>query len=292
MNKTFDFWMDVSPGDVDWAARILISHGSQGAVESASAKGKIRVLGSFPVGRLRKIQEALRQLFRAAVATGEIQELPVVGAAPTPEVDWRGILRFHHRPFELGGIYFRSPWVESRGGLEIVLEPGLAFGMGNHETTQLCLRALHGEFKASPYSIRRLFDVGTGSGILALFALRLWEQLEAVGCDVDADAIAAAREAAGENGLTQRLTLFQGRPASYPGRFDLVVANLQWRIFQVEMEALASKLDVGGLLLCSGLLLDQAERLEDLGRSRGLSFVGQVSGKEWCLLRFRCMERA
>lgn len=139
------------------------------------------------------------------------------------------------------------------GQAEVVVDPGQAFGTGGHESTRLALEwidALMGEEGGAP----RVLDVGTGSGVLALSALRLGAT-RAVGFDLDRDAIAEARDSARANGLAPRFDCFAGPIACLGGAvFDLVLANLlRSEVLPIARE-IAQSLAPGGRLVLSGLV--------------------------------------
>jgi ribosomal protein L11 methyltransferase len=283
-SRYVDLWLMVSEAEADWAAQLLCQLGSRGAVESPENGGQVRVLGSFPAETAAEARLALEAQVAASLASGLLEVEPRIGSAESLAIDWQQVMRHHHRPFRVRDVLVRPPWIEPSGGLEIVLEPGMAFGTGSHDTTRLCLEALAAEIDSR--RVRRLFDVGTGSGILALVALRLDPTIEALACDVDPDAIESARAAAAANGLASRLELHVGRPSPSWGLFDLVVANLQWNVFLQEMPSIAAALAPHGVLLCSGLLLEQAGSMTELAGRFGLRLRGRSAGAEWCLLRF------
>ncbi len=153
-------------------------------------------------------------------------------------------------------LVIRPSFVEHAPGpgqAEVVVDPGQAFGTGGHESTRLALEwvdALVGG-EAGP---RRVLDVGTGSGVLALSALRLGAT-RAVGFDLDRDAIGEARETARANGLASRFDCFAGPIGSLGGAaFDLVVANLlRSEVLPIARE-IAQSLVPGGRLVLSGLV--------------------------------------
>jgi ribosomal protein L11 methyltransferase len=279
-----DLWLTVEAARADWAGQLLCEIGSAGVVETPAEGDLVRVLGSVPAVQGAEARARLEAQLAAAVDCGELQAAPAVGSAATAQVDWQAVLRHHHQPFTIGPVLVRPPWTEPTGAPEVVLEPGMGFGTGNHETTRLCLEALAARLGSHPF--RRLLDVGTGSGILALFALRLSSTLDAVACDIDPDALDSARKAARDNGLEQRLQLHLGRAEPEWGPFDLVVANLQWNVFTGEMQRLAASLAAGGLLLCSGILLEQEEGLLLLATEHGLHPAGRSELGEWCLVQF------
>ena len=284
MSAYVDLWLTVPEAEVDWAAEVLCELGSSGVVEAAAPDGLVQVLGSVPADRGREALSGLEETVARALALGQIERSPSIGTAPSPTIDWQAVLRQHHQPLRVGRVFVRPPWVDPTGEPEIVLEPGMAFGTGSHETTRLCLTAVIAALDARPVS--SLLDVGTGSGILALVALRHQSGLRAVACDVDPDAIESAREAARRNFLEDRLDLRVGALQPTWGQFDLVVANLQWNVFRTETPKIAAAVRPDGVLLTSGLLLDQAAPMIELARLSGLHLQEQQQNGEWCLLAF------
>ena len=171
----------------------------------------------------------------------------------------------------------------------MVIDPGLAFGTGGHESTRLALDLL----AALPRSLRvgaRVLDVGTGSGVLALAALRLGA-VHALGIDVDASAVSVARENALRNGLSRELDLVAGtldglRPAS----FDLVLANLLKRELLPLADEIVRRLGPGATLIVAGLLASEYKEVMAILAAKGLREVGKAelldaSGTRWLGLR-------
>jgi ribosomal protein L11 methyltransferase len=138
----------------------------------------------------------------------------------------------------------------------VLVDPGQAFGTGGHASTRLAL-ALLDELAASRPAGWSVLDVGTGSGVLALAALRLGAG-RAVGCDVDRAALAEARSNAAANGLPGALALFAGTlDAVGSARFDAVLANLLRRELAPLLPALARLLAPGGAAVLAGLLVEE-----------------------------------
>jgi ribosomal protein L11 methyltransferase len=162
------------------------------------------------------------------------------------EGSWPEQWRTEFRPFEVApGHVIAAPWNAPPGAL--VIEPGMAFGTGDHATTRACLRAIHRYGRAG----ERMLDVGCGSGILALYAAR--RGMTAEGVDIDPAAIRASAENAHRNALGVR---FDQRPlAEVEGPFQLVVANL----FAEEILRAAADLErlTGERLVLAGILADR-----------------------------------
>ena len=146
-----------------------------------------------------------------------------------PNQDWLGEWKKSWQPVELGRLVIAPPWSEvkaARDRVVIRIEPGMAFGTGTHETTRLCLKAIMRFFKGGSF-----LDVGTGTGILAIAAAKLFPDARVAACDTDPEAIQIARENARLNGVAERIDFRVGsvdesgrEPATASA--DFVCANL------------------------------------------------------------------
>src|SRR5207244_1882083 len=159
-----------------------------------------------------------------------------------------------------------------------VIEPGMAFGTGQHATTRGCLEAL--EAAVAGRRVRSALDVGTGSGILAL-ALERLGVARVVAVDTDPAVLPVARANLARNG-SRRVGLVGGPLAALRARFELVVANLVAASIIAEASALAGAVAAGGRLVVSGLLEDQTRSVED-------AYIGwhvvETRGEDgWCTL--------
>lgn len=239
--------IDVAGSDAEEASARMFELGADGIEERDAgtlvrgAPGKTTIVASFPTRA--KATAAKKKLGTKA----RIEEL--VGDA------WRDAWKEHFRPFRLcEGLWVRPPWEEHvarRGEKILVLEPGRAFGTGLHATTRLVAEAIAMQ-KRSLDRVSAL-DVGTGSGILALVALAFGAK-EALGIDVDADAIEVAKENAERNGMSARAT-FQATPiARVRGTYGLVLANIEADVLVAMQKALRARVAPGGRLVLSGIL--------------------------------------
>jgi len=140
-------------------------------------------------------------------------------------------------------------------GIELVVDPGDAFGSGSHPTTRLCLEAMAALVRGGD----QVLDVGCGSGILAVAALRLGAA-GAVGIDIDPAAVEASTAVAGANGVADRLRVSVRPLVEVDGRFDLVLANLLIPVIEELGTDLAARVAPGGALVASGLLPAQRDR--------------------------------
>jgi ribosomal protein L11 methyltransferase len=175
-----------------------------------------------------------------------------------PDQDWERAWMDRFQPIHCGGALWIVPsWLPAPDptAVNIVLDPGLAFGTGTHATTALCLAWL----AAHPPVGLSVIDVGCGSGILAVAALKLGAT-QAYGTDVDPRALEVSRENAARNGVTERLQLCL--PAALPAlQVDLVLANiLAQPLIQLATD-LTALVKPGGHLILSGMLENQVEEV-------------------------------
>ncbi len=185
-------------------------------------------------------------------------------------------------------------------GVELVVEPGQAFGSGGHASTRLALEAIEA-LPAAALAGAHVLDVGCGTGVLALAALALGAA-RATACDVDPLATAAARAAAAANGLAGRLALYTGSLAALgpraAGAFDLVVANLLRRELEPLLAAIARACRPGGHVILSGLLESERERVEPRLGALGVRVIAargfsDATGEAWLsMLALRGRETA
>jgi ribosomal protein L11 methyltransferase len=210
-----------------------------------------------------------------------------VGALRTRHVDdgdWTDAWKAHYVPQRVGRVVVVPSWLDEPlgpGEVAITLDPGMAFGTGLHPTTRGCLHLLQ-EVAPMPSDV---LDVGCGSGILALAALRLGAQ-RAVGFDTDPLAVTATRENAERNGLGHRLTAVAGTlPVSPEARHPLVLANLVAAVLVELAPRLAAHLAPGGVLLASGIIEPRAAEVIDAMRDVGLTVTDRRDDGEWVSLR-------
>ncbi len=177
--------------------------------------------------------------------------------AAIPEVDWVARVREAFRPFSAGSFRIVPAWeVEAAGapdGRVIVVEPGLAFGTGTHESTRLCLAALEVRARAGP--LGHVLDVGAGSGILSVAATQLGAR-RVISIELDEEALPVARRHAEINRAPIHLVRGDGARAVAAGSFDVVVANISALLLAERAEELAGTTRGHGALILSGFLVE------------------------------------
>lgn len=191
------------------------------------------------------------------------------------------------QPLVMGRFYIHPPWLEalrSHDLLAIEIDPGMAFGTGQHATTQLCLEALselHDHF--SPWVFSRSLDVGTGSGILAIACRKLGcETVDAH--DVDPSSISSTQDNAERNkvALSPLLGTLEEVAPSLNGPYDVVLANILQRVIEPIAEELIAQVRKGGFLILSGLLIEQAESILQCFIQLGAVHVKTCAKDGWC----------
>jgi ribosomal protein L11 methyltransferase len=214
----------------------------------------------------------------AAIAGGRVE----VSATEIPD-DWADRWRDFHKPLLVGGrLWLRPSWEPPReGAVDVVVDPGQAFGTGAHPTTRLCLEFLC-ELEAAGEAGEELVDLGTGSGVLAIAAAKLgWEPIR--GYDHEAAALEAAAANAEANGVDLTLSRVNLRE-SLPDLAPAVVANMTAPI----LRAVASQLvDAPRTLICSGLLLGEQDEVAAAFAETGLVEADRRQDGDWAALLLR-----
>ena len=221
---------------------------------------------------------------------GEVPALPdvqaVVGGAlvdvVTSEIadDWADRWREFHQPLRLGGrLAVRPPWCPPSGtDVDLVIDPGRAFGTGAHATTRLCLELL---LELAGQGGGACVDLGCGSGVLAIAAARLGFS-PVLALDYDPLSVEATVENAAVNGVSLEVRRFDLRDESVPAA-DLVLANLLAPLLLDWCARIGDP--VPGCVIASGLLAEEADRVADAFAAVGLIERGRRVGGEWAALQ-------
>lgn len=268
---------------VDAVASVLADEGAPAAVMETAAPGRAAVTVHVPASQLTAVTDALsRWAASLAVLDPTAADLHVTVDALSA-IDWEGLFRHHHRPVRIGRrLLVAPPWdVPDAPDREVlVIEPGMAFGTGQHETTRACLEEI--EDAVAGGVVRCALDVGTGSGILAAALARLGVP-RVVALDIDAAVLPLARDNLRQNHAAT-VGLLAGGVEAVRGRFDLVVANLLADTLVAHAAALTALVGTPGRLVASGVLETQAEAV--VAAFPELRFTGARSLGSWRTLRF------
>lgn len=258
---------------------------SLAAYEAEDGAGWICELLFSAAPDLGRLQAELHDVLGPAAPTIEAMTV-----APLAAEDWLEATRRSFPPLAIGRFWVHGSHVEEAppvGTVPLRIDAGTAFGSGEHGSTAGCLWALHDLARRRPFS--RVLDMGCGSAILAVAALKCWPQARAYACDVDIEAVRTAAANARVNGVAGRLStaVCEGYDRPEPrraGRFDLVFANILAGPLIAMAPDLARALAVGGHAIISGLLSVQAEAVLLAHRRQGLHAVGRYDIGPWTTL--------
>jgi ribosomal protein L11 methyltransferase len=201
------------------------------------------------------------------------------------EADWAEAWKSHFQVIRLGRrLVIKPSWLRHRReGDEVVidLDPGMAFGTGLHPTTRLCLEAL--EDRADRGPLGRALDVGCGSGILAIAAVRLGAT-RVLGVDIDPVAVEATIANARHNRVGRRIRAREGTLPTDEGPFDIVLANLVAGVLIEHAANLLAELVEDGTLIASGIFIDREPETRAALERAGLEIVSRRYETDWVAL--------
>ena len=238
-----------------------------------------------------QIEQTRRKLEESLYYLGRIQPLPAASYKQIADQNWMEAWKQHYKPILIGERLVIVPaWMEASdpARIPIKIDPGMAFGTGTHPTTQLCLELMEKELAARYPS--RVIDVGCGSGILSIAAIKLGAK-SALGVDIDAGSILNARENANNNQVGQELSLEVGSVQEIlEGKFafrqaPLVLANILAPVIVRLFDAgLAELIEEGGAIILSGILQEQAQGVIDAAQTKGLRMSERKQMGDWVAL--------
>jgi ribosomal protein L11 methyltransferase len=193
--------------------------------------------------------------------------------------DWLGEWKKSWQPVPVGERFLIAPpWSEisdTEGRITIRIEPGMAFGTGTHETTRLCLAAIEKYFTGESF-----LDVGTGTGILAIAAAKLFPRALVEACDTDREAVLIARENARLNNVAEQVSFRVGTVDNETASANLVCANLTADVILPLLPALIGV--TCGRLILSGILDSQSQLVLSRLHEHGIAEPLEVSADgEW-----------
>jgi ribosomal protein L11 methyltransferase len=203
------------------------------------------------------------------------------------ETDWAAAWKAHFPVQRVGRrLVIRPTWRRHRAAPDdvvLALDPGMAFGTGLHPTTRLCLAALEGLADDGRLAGARVLDVGCGSGILAIAAVRLGAAT-ALGVDTDPIAVEATHANARRNRLGRRIEVREGSLPSHAAPFDVVLANLVAGVLVPLAPWLRDELRPGGTLLASGIFVDRETDVRVAFETAGLALTARSVEGDWVAL--------
>lgn len=297
-------WLEVSlivDGEMAEAvAEVLARHIPNGVViestaiyanaeDQGHAVGPLRVCGYLPVDT--QLEETRQRIEEGLYFLGRIQPLPEPQFKPIAEVDWAETWKQHYKPIAIGENLIIIPaWLESPDDtrIPVCIDPGMAFGTGTHPTTQLCLELIEVQLlqKAGLLDVDVL-DVGCGSGILSVAALKLGAA-RAFGVDTDPDAVTAAKANAANNDVAEKTnfavaSVEEIKAGIFPiNQSPVVVANILAPILIRLLDAgLGDLVSTDGILILSGILEEQLPEMGNALQTHGFEVHNKCQIDDW-----------
>lgn len=274
----------------------LISHYIESGIWDYHAFGEIRLTGTSVIkGYLCEGEEMEERLVRLEAGLRQLlQDNPewVVQAkgVTVKEEDWASAWKAYFKPVRVGTFLIKPTWEEADpqpGDVLLELDPGMAFGTGTHPTTTLCLKKLGEMIRPG----QKVYDLGTGSGILAIAAAKMGAEVE--GIDLDPVAVQVAQENVELNQAGGQVRIRQGDLGTLlEGPADVVVANIIADVIIMLLADLPRLLRTDGEFLASGIIDSRAEEVEVAMGRAGLTVVERVEDAGWVLLRARWAQGA
>ncbi|MBK9209783.1 MAG: 50S ribosomal protein L11 methyltransferase [Anaerolineales bacterium] len=260
--------------------------------DEGTATGPITVRAYLEVNE--QLEDTRQKLEESLFYLGMITPVPTPTYKQIADQNWMEAWKQHYKPILIGQRLLILPaWLESPEPtrIPIKIDPGMAFGTGTHPTTQLCLELMEVSTDHSPLST--VIDVGCGSGILSIAALKLGAT-KVLGVDIDIESVKNSRENADTNGVGEELLLGQGSVTEVlSGSFQfksapLVVANILAPIIIRLFDAgLADLVEPNGEIILSGILAHQAENVITAAEARGLKRSDQRQIADWVAISLK-----
>lgn len=245
-----------------------------------NASEVVRVCGYFPEsaadGVEKTLAERLADLRRnCEFETGSLE----TSRRTVGDEDWNVVWRKFYSPIECGRIAVVPGWIDYKpeDGVTVVrMDPGMAFGTGEHETTRLCLRLMQdGDIQGA-----RVADLGTGSGILAVAAAKLGAA-SVDACDIDEKAVAVAKSNCNINGVDCVRVEQADLLASLSGKYELILANITADILIRLADGVGAYLADGGRLIVSGIISARKQSVANAFLQNGFCIVREERDGEW-----------
>ncbi len=256
----------------------LMEAGALGTEVDDSSPELVRVTAYFDeVPDRERVRSDLAEALRIySLSSADVRDMSVREVA---DEDWLGEWKKSWQPVEVGQRFIIAPpWSEienDHGRIVIRIEPGMAFGTGTHETTRLCLAAIEKHFDGGSF-----LDVGTGTGILAIAAAKLFPEAHIEACDTDAEALEIARENAALNGVPHIAFAIGSIDGGQTASADCVCANLTADVIVPLLPALIGA--TCGRLILSGILETQLDTVVARLRELGIDEQSEVTtAGEW-----------
>ena len=261
---------------------------SQKAAEAESGDDAITITLYFADDEEGRVRLAEAKALLDSLKADPAADITYAFSDTGDDSEWLYKWQEHFKPTKVGErIVVKPGWEDyeaADGELVIEMDPGMAFGSGLHETTSMCIKALEkdlgGSYDPSRYPIKVL-DVGTGTGILAMAAVLLGAD-EALGIDIDDEAVRVANENIVKNGLEGRINIAHGNlMEGIDYAPDIIVANLMADLVIMLSPAAAAQISPGGVYITSGILDIKEAVVKKAIEDAGFDIIEVLADGEW-----------
>ncbi len=226
-----------------------------------------------------RFTEKLREISRIFGAS-----FPKISVTSLDDTLWRDAWKRYARIYRFGNELIVKPsWRKLRKSYDcpvVSIDPQMAFGTGGHASTRLCIRHLLSIRRERPECLREVLDVGTGSGILSIVAVKLGAG-RVVATDIDPDAIEIATENAVRNDTAPKIEFTLSPLEKIPGRYSLILANIYESVLSKLLGEFSRHLQSDGLLIVSGLMAEQGREFVKKAERFGLRRVMHRFSRSW-----------
>lgn len=235
---------------------------------------------AFSTEKSKEVKQGLEIIRSTGLTVDDAQ----INVSLVKKKDWAEAWKLHFKPIKIGkSLLIKASWhkIEKSPGVKLVtLDPGLAFGTGQHPTTRFCLRQIVKYRKTK----KSFFDIGTGSGILAISAAKLgYSPVYAI--DNDPDAVSVARKNILKNNVSKSITLAVEDLLKLPivpeRKFDLICANLTSDLLISAKDKILSHLSSDGVLVVAGILKTQFTDVVNEYSKQGFTLKESAVEGEW-----------
>ena len=265
--------------DVDVVAEVLGRFGYGGvAIDEQGNQATVKVflpIDNSLAKRRSELEESLTHLV--------LKNPLMLHERESVEQDWETLWKKHYKTLPIGErLIIKPSWEDYTATPEqvvIEIDPGMAFGTGQHATTRGCLVALERHLRRG----MAVLDLGTGSGILAIAAAKLGAS-QVLALDINPAAVAVARSNAQANGVSDAVAVTLGtlpKDKTWRRNFDLVVANITAQVIDELAEPLVRSLKPQGILIAGGIIEERLEEVSMRLQKEGARIIGVLSDVEW-----------
>lgn len=242
----------------------------------------VRIAAYFPVdSRIDERLARLREILKDIKSNNFPDSSMEITLSEVREEDWANSWKAYYKPVKVGNrIVIKPTWEEyvpGEGEIVIELDPGMAFGTGTHSTTVMCLRVLEGLIKGG----ETVFDIGTGSGILAIAAAKLGASTVSA-VDIDSVAVKAAIGNVEVNNVGDRVEILAGNLLdNVSGQADIVVANIVADVIKLVCPDAAKAVKPGGIFLTSGIIAPREQEVIEAVQHVGFVIKEVIREGDW-----------